>query len=429
MSSDNPKLKIREAINLTNYRLNIRKDFINFLESTYGSQKHRLYLFSRNESAPKIFLLQMQVPVKFNNKTYDVSILVYFPLDFPNIEPEVYIEKLKKIKINPNCLFYIEQDTLKINYSCFFKWEPSIESFRNLMAELYNQFNMAFPVFNSNDKYEDINEIDGDCYLKKNLCREVELVNPIVEKNKINNNNNNNIDDINKAMNELNLNNNNEKNNNNRPIKKNIYGKPMENIDINPNKNNTNNNTNNNNNNFNNNNNNNNVQENLLVNPYQNKPPVFDEQKSKQALIKLLQKDLYPKINNAIQPITSTFMKLEKIKENIHQKLNEIEIVERKEDNIRQVLNNLHKELDFTISEPKEFERPDVTNLDTAVIISNKDYYMKLAQEKVIEEYILIVKKNYEKQNIDFNTALNLIRTNSRNIFFLKYKNAHRFGS
>ena len=59
MSSDNPKLKIREAINLTNYRLNIRKDFINFLESTYGSQKHRLYLFSRNESAPKIFLLQM----------------------------------------------------------------------------------------------------------------------------------------------------------------------------------------------------------------------------------------------------------------------------------------------------------------------------------------------------------------------------------
>ena len=160
-------------------------------------------------------------------------------------------------------------------------------------------------------------------------------------------------------------------------------------------------------------------QEAHLVNPYQNKPPVFDEQKSKQALIKLLQKELYPKINNAIQPISSTYMKLERIKENIHQKLNEIEVVERKEDNIRQVLNNLHKELDFTISEPK----------DTAVIISNKDYYMKLAREKVIEEYILIVKKNYEKQNIDFSTALNLIRTNTRNIFFLKYKNAHRFGS
>ena len=415
MSSDNQKLKIREVINLTNYKLNIRKDFINFLESTYGSQKHRLYLFSRLESAPKIFLLQLQVPVKFNNKTYDISLLVYFPLDFPNIEPEIYLEKFKKLKVNPNCSFYIDQDTLQINYSCFFKWESSFESFRNLMTELYNQFNIAFPVFNTNDKYEDINEIQGDCYLKKNLCKEVELINPIVEKNKINNN----IDNIDKAMNEMNLKDNNDKNINNKPIKKNIYGKPMENIDTNQNKKN------------NNNNNINNIisKENNLVNPYQNKPPVLDEEKSKQALIKLLQKDLYPKINNAIQPITSTFIKLEKIKENIHQKINEIELVERKEDNIRQVLNNLHKELDFTIPEPKELEKPDVTNLDSAVIISNKDYYMKLAMEKVIEEYILIVKKNYEKQNIDFNTALNLIRTNSRNIFFLKYKNAHRFGS
>jgi hypothetical protein len=336
--------------------------------------------------------------VKFNNKSYDISLLVYFPLDFPNLEPEVYLEKIGKVKVNPNCLFYIDQDTLKINYSCFFKWQGTFESFRNLSSELYNQFNMAFPVFNTNDKYEDINEIQGDCYLKKNLCREVELINPIVEKSKFNSNNNN-IDNIQKGMNEMNL------NNNNIPIKKNIYGKPMENNDINP------------------------GQETNLVNPYQNKAPVFDEQKSKQALIKLLQKELYPKINMAIQPISSTYMKLERIKENIHQKLNEIEVVERKEDNIRQVLNNLNKELDFTIPEPKEFERPNVANLDTAVIISNKDYYMKLAREKVIEEYILIVKKNYEKQNIDFSTALNLIRTNTRNIFFLKYKNAHRFGS
>ena len=397
----NQKLKIREAINLTNYHLNIRKDFVSFLESTYGSQKHRLYLFSRSESAPKIFLLQLQIPVKFNNKSYDISLLVYFPLDFPNIEPEIYLEKVGKVKVNPNCLFYIDEDSLKINYSCFYQWNHSFESFRNLINELYDKFNMAFPVFNTNDKYEDINEVQGDCFLKKNLCREVELVNPIVERNK------NNINNIQKGMNELNLNDNNK----NIPPKKNIYGNQMENADNNQK-------------------NNNNPQENRFSNPYQIKSePVFDEQKSKQALIKLLQKDLYYKINNAIQPITSTYIKLEKIKDNIHLKLKDIEKVESKEDNIRQVLNNLYKELDFNISEPKEFERPDVSNLDTAVIVSNKDYYMKLAREKTIEEYILIVKKNYEKKNIDFNTALNLIRTNTRNIFFLKYKNAHRFGS
>ena len=417
MSSNNQKLKLREAINLTNYQLNIRKDFIKFLELTYGSQKHRLYLFSRSESTPKIFLLQLQIPVKFNNKTYDISLLVYFPLDFPNVEPEIYVEKVGKIRINPNCSFYIDEETLKINYGCFYQWQSSFESFRNLIAELYNQFNIAFPVFNDSNKLEDINEIQGDCYLKKNLCKEVELINPIVEKSK----NKNSINDVQKGMNELNLNNN--------QIKTNIYGKPMNDINNKPNNNN-----NINNNNYNPNinmNKNNHGQDNQVINnPYIVKNvPVFDENKSKQSLIKLLQKELYPKINNAIQPITSTYIKLEKIKENIHQKLRDIEKVERKEDNIRQTLNSLHKELDFNMPEQKEFERPDMKNLDTALIISNKDYYDKLAKEKVIEEYILIVKKNYEKQNIDFNTALNLIRVNSRNIFFIKYKNAHRFDS
>ena len=417
MSSNNQKLKLREAINLTNYQLNIRKDFIKFLELTYGSQKHRLYLFSRSESTPKIFLLQLQIPVKFNNKSYDISLLVYFPLDFPNVEPEIYVEKVGKIRINPNCSFYIDEETLKINYGCFYQWQSSFESFRNLIAELYNQFNMAFPVFNDSNKLEDINEIQGDCYLKKNLCKEVELINPIVEKSK----NKNSINDVQKGMNELNLNNN--------QIKTNIYGKPMNDINNKPSNNN---NINNNNYNPNTNmNKNNHGQDNQVINnPYIVKNvPVFDENKSKQSLIKLLQKELYPKINNAIQPITSTYMKLEKIKENIHQKLRDIEKVERKEDNIRQTLNSLHKELDFNMPEQKEFERPDMKNLETALIISNKDYYDKLAKEKVIEEYILIVKKNYEKQNIDFNTALNLIRVNSRNIFFIKYKNAHRFDS
>ena len=113
----------------------------------------------------------------------------------------------------------------------------------------------------------------------------------------------------------------------------------------------------------------------------------------------------------------------------MNQKLKEMEKVERKKEVIMQTLSSLYKELDFTINEPKEFERPDMSNLDTALIITNKDHYMKLAKEKVSEEYILIIKKNFEKRNIDFNTAVNLIRTNSRNIFFLKYKNAHPFGS
>jgi hypothetical protein len=264
---------------------------------------------------------------------------------------------------------------------------------------------------------------------------------------------NNNINNLNNDMNNMNLNNN---NNNNMP---NIYGRNMNNNDNNMNynynnsnaniKNNNNiknnyknnnyniynrnnnqyNNNNNMNNNYNRNNQNNNINNNNFGNnQMSNFPPPFDENKAKLALINLLKNNLSQKINNAIQPISASYLKLEKIKENILRKINDFDKVESKENAIRQTINTLYKEMDFTITAPKDIEKPDLNNLESILIISNKDFYLRLAKEKAIEEYILIVKKSYEKQNIDFNTALNLIRTNSRNIFFLKYKNSNPFG-
>ena len=474
MSSNEKKLNIRDAINMTNYPLNIRQGFAKFLESTYGSQKHKLYLFVRNETAPKLFLLQLQIPAKFNGQSYDISLLVYFPLNFPEIEPEIFFEKIGTVKINPNCTFYIDEDTLKINYSLFYSWGKSMESFRGLIAELYNQFNIAFPVFNltnkndNNDGNNDKDEDQSDCVFQKNLCKEIELIKPEVRKMQMERNNNQNnynqqsnynnnqninntdINNINKGMNNLNI-------NNDPPIAKtNIYGRPINNNQNQNNNYNMNNNMdkfrnsdynkiNNNMNNKNmndfrnsdynkinsnmkmNNNNNNNNQ--MNQNSNNQNIPVFDEKNAKLALINLLKNSLSQKINYAIQPITTSYLKLERLKENITKKLKDFDVVESKENAIRQTIDTLHKDMNFTITtSPKEIEKPDLTNLESILVISNKDYYLRLAKEKTIEEYILLIKKSYEKHNIDFNTALNLIRINSRNIFFLKYKNAKPFG-
>ena len=173
--------------------------------------------------------------------------------------------------------------------------------------------------------------------------------------------------------------------------------------------------------------NNNNYGNNPMANQNSNAAP-FDENKAKMALINMLKNNLSQKIGNAIQPLTTSYLKLEKIKENINKKMKDLDLVESKENAIRQTINTLQQEMNFTITSPKEIDKPDLNNLESILIISNKDYYLRLAKEKAIEEYILIVKKSYEKKNIDFNTALNLIRINSRNIFFLKYKNAHPFG-
>ena len=336
------KLNPKEAIELSSYPMNIKQNLFDFLVNTYGGQKHKLFLFTRNEKAPKIFMLQMQMPAKYNNQQYDITLLIYLPLNFPEIGPEVFFEKIGKVKINPNCAFYIDEDTLKINYS-FFTWENSFKSFKDLIAELYTQFNIAFPVFSLNVKDESDNDNPdlGDCVFRKDLCKEIEFIKAIPE--------------------------------------------------------------------------------------IPNNPP-FNENQAKRALIKLLQNNLSQKINYAIQPLTTSYMKLEKIKEKINNKLKDYEKVESKENAIRQTINNLYKEMNFAITAPKEIENPDMSNLESVLLISNKDYYLRLAKEKAIEEYILIIKKSYEKQNIDFNTALNLIRTNSRNIFFLKYKNNNPFG-
>lgn len=447
MDSKEEKLNIKDAISMCNYPMSLRPKFVQFLENTYGSQKHKLYLFSRNSTAPKLLLLQLQIPAKFNNQSYDISLLVYFPLNFPEIEPEIFFEKIGKVKINPNCTFYIDEDTLKINYSLFFSWEKSFDSFKALISELYSQFNIAFPVFNlskkNNNETDNGNEDNGDCVLNKNLCKEVELIKPSNNKTNVNNiqnnrannyqnnknNQNNNYNNYNNNMNNkignLNIGMNNMNLNNNNNDRTNIYGRKMNNNDINMNNNNYNmNNYQNNYNNYNQNVNNKNMNDNYMN--YNNQ--IFDENKSKLALICLLKQNLSQKIYNALQPIQSTKLKLESIKENIIKKIQDYDKVESKENAIRQTMNTLYKEMDFTITSPKEVENPDLNNLESVLIISNKDFYLRSAKEKAIEEYILIIKKNYEKHNIDFNTALNLIRTNSRNIFFLKYKNANPFG-
>ena len=406
-------MDINDAINQCEYKPTIKQSFAKFLVLNYGSQKHKLYLFSRNESSPKLFLLQLQIPSKFNGESYDISILVYFPINFPEVPPEIFFQKIGKVKINPNCTFYIDEETLKINYELFYPWEKNLESFRGLIAELYNQFNMAFPIFNISKGSDDCK---GDCILKLNLCQEVQLIKRTQQNIKSNVQMNNN----------MNMNQNMSPNSNN-------LNRNMQKLNINNNSNIINNNNNNNNNNMNNNMNNNNNNNNNMNNNNQNQNDMninapYDELKSKAALVSLLVEDLSQKINLARKPIYQTFVKLDNIKVNIEKKLKDFTKIESKSNNIEQTINGLKQDMINTITSPTEPEKIDLSNLDTALIIKNKDYYLRLSKERAIEEYILLIKKSYEKQNMNFDTALNSIRINTRNLFFIKYKNLHPFG-
>ena len=135
MSKTPKKLDIKKAIIFTSYKDSIKRNLTSFLINNYCKQKNKLYLFSRGKNLPKLFLLKLIIPAKYNNVVYDISLLIYFPINFPLVQPEIYFHKYCSVKINPNCLNYIDEETLKINFDKFFQWGNSFESFKNLIKE------------------------------------------------------------------------------------------------------------------------------------------------------------------------------------------------------------------------------------------------------------------------------------------------------
>ena len=438
MSKFVKKMNIKEAMALCGYNNNIKQNFVQFLQFYYSNPKNKLFLFERNKNVPKLFLLQLKIPAKYKNNTYDISILVYFPLNFPNVQPDIFFHKYCRVKINPNCLSYVDEETLRINYNKFFKWENSLDSFRKLIREIYNQFNKNFPIFTFDKQNDDGND-DGDCILNVQCCKEIDLRRPMVNnksqnnnrkplKNHNNNNNNSEINEKNISFKSKEQFKNNISQNNNINKDDKIINK---NTNINNNVNNnfeeiTNNSSKDNNNININNDNNGQIKNNIINKDYNNEIP-FDEDISKKCLTQLLISQLYPKINRINISVKNTNNNLNKMKNNIISEIKEFDEIEKQKGNVEKSINLVKKELesyDNAVQSDKNFDenKKDFSNLDTLLNVKNKNYYELLSKEKTIEEYILIIKKSYEKHLLDLHTSMDLVRRYSRLIFNIKYK-------
>ena len=433
MSSINKKLDIKEAAALTDYNINIKKNIVPFLINNYAGNKNKLYLFCRGNNLPKLFLLKLNIPAKYNKKEYDINLLIYIPIKFPLVQPEIFFQKNCTTKINPNCLNYIDEETLEIKYNNFFKWENNFQSFKNLIKELEKKFNNNFPIFTLNGEFDITKYNNYDCVLRKNLCKEIEFNKP---KNSININKNIIIDKkiIKTEGNNNNINNNKINVSNLSPKKMNIKNEIANNKnkkinskikinldDINNNKKdkiiknkiNTENIISNNQNKINN--------ELLKIN---SESESFDEETSKYCLIKLLLFELYPKIYKINRSIQNSNNNLIKIKSNITNDLNINKAKEKQIQTIEKSINLFNRTIkQYNIDANIDMKNKiDFSNLDDVLKINNKNLYILKSKEMVIEEYILIIKKNLEKKNIDLISALKLVRNLARQIFNIKYK-------
>ena len=204
-------MEIHKAFSSCEYNDIIEKDFISLLQNHFHVKTNsHLYLFSRHKKSSKLFLLQTNIPSLFKGKYFDVSVLIYFPNNFPLIPPNFFIEKKCNLKVNPNCKFFINEENLVINYEKIIKWNNCINCVIDVIEELKKQFNINFPVLKTKDNLND----NGDCLIKNENIVLVEIKE--IEKNvkddkKEKKLNKNNINDMNM---ETNSDNNNNKNNN-----------------------------------------------------------------------------------------------------------------------------------------------------------------------------------------------------------------------
>ena len=484
-------MNFEEAFSLCNYDQKIKDDFLLFFKTNFDfiNPKINLFLFPQKDYI-NIFLLQTIIKSKFNNKDYDISILIYFPQNFPKIQPKIFLEKIGKVKINPVCEFYINVNNLEINYDLIIDniENKNINFLIYVLNEIENQFYIAFPIFKNSENEK--NKITGnECVIDKNICINIDInncdninlstigkinenddnnniitnetnfrnaipfdiknVNQFIDINKINLNdnniNNNNIqNNINNNLIKNDNNNNNIKNNiNNNLIKNNnknnlIKKKSNDNIqninNINNNNiknnnnliknDNNNNNIKNNNNNLIKNNNNNNIQNNNINFQnyyYKNIIPQYNENQIKLQLKNLIKSKVFKNINNIKKNNLNIKNQFEKIKYNLISDKNTLEIILERANFIENTVKNLNFEISNINYVPTPKININFNNLESFLIINNKKNYINYAKINSSNELIIIIKKCFEKKIIDFKTAYDFIRQQSRINFFLEF--------
>ena len=484
-------MNFEEAFSLCNYDQKIKDDFLLFFKTNFdfNNPKINLFLFPQKDYI-NIFLLQTIIKSKFNNKDYDISILIYFPQNFPKIQPKIFLEKIGNVKINPVCEFYINVNNLEINYDLIIDNDENknINFLIYVLNEIENQFYIAFPIFKNSENEK--NKITGnECVIDKNICINIDInncdninlstigkinenddnnniitnetnfrnaipfdiknVNQFIDINKINLNdnniNNNNIqNNINNNLIKNDNNNNNIKNNNNNNLIKNnnknnlIKKKSNDNIqninNINNNniKNNNNliknynniNNIKNNNNNLIKNNNNNNIQNNNINFQnyyYKNIIPQYNENQIKLQLKNLIKSKVFKNINNIKKNNLNIKNQFEKIKYNLISDKNTLEIILERANFIENTVKNLNFEISNINYVPTPKININFNNLESFLIINNKKNYINYAKINSSNELIIIIKKCFEKKIIDFKTAYDFIRQQSRINFFLEF--------
>ena len=171
MTSNN-KISLNEALNKSEYPEYIKDKVISFILENYQNYKDKSQTYLTKCFNKKIFVIKMDLPVKFKNIDYLITILIYIPVSFPN-EIRIYFEYNQDFIIDKH---YKEQNTIdettaELYYQNIINFIPITQSINQLVQALIDKFNQYFPLFRSKNKPE----YYGPCHLDNDSSTLIEI--------------------------------------------------------------------------------------------------------------------------------------------------------------------------------------------------------------------------------------------------------------
>ena len=174
-------MTLDNALYISSYPKN-ELDYIKHFLIDNFSDDDKSKVFLKYENFENIFIIQYQYQlfVRILDKHYNIYILIYLPILFPNDEPEFFIRKDRNIGLNSVYNGKINSETFKINLDYFMKFNPKENNIKIIINTLFVNFTEDFPIFNK--KISDPNwKNAGKCVLDITKINKILL--PKKEKN------------------------------------------------------------------------------------------------------------------------------------------------------------------------------------------------------------------------------------------------------
>ena len=358
-----PLITMEDALIKSSYPKYLQDFIKEFIINNYSNNKNKkVYLTLVNNES--LFVIEYKLSVYLNGKSYEIFILVYLPKLYPNYDPNFYILKDKKFSVSD---YYkngkINEKTLKINLYSFIPFDPAKNNIEEIINKINEEFNKEFPIYKSEN-----NEIlSEECVLNKDYTKEIIIENK-------NNNFSFNYEDINK-FNDIQINDNN--NNKNKDFD----------------------------------------DESLLL---------FMRTQVKDVL-----REKYFNFNEKFK-IKNIYNDLKEVDNTSKIELNNINKLYTEENYMKQELKKLQKIKEYLNSVENKLieEKNNILNSKNKSIFDKCDELIKIKDnkdfeyiimQKTIEDYLVYLKKAYEKKIVSFEDMVNTTRQLSRELFYIAY--------